>query len=115
MVALFILSFSILGFSGLILTSIQVNQTNDLRNGAVRLTGEVVEDLLADRMENLPDGGWIEEQRNLNIKGVQVPYTVRYNVDDVSANLKRIEVVIGYIYKGQAFTNSSVIFKHKAL
>ncbi len=130
LVALLILSFSMLGLMNLSVTSIQVNMQNDVRNTAIRLTNEMAEILLAQPIDNLQSG-------NLNpydatnpallpdfqhfpnpdqaIRNFTQTYNVGWTVNQLSNDLREVQISVGYTFRGRAYTNNAVIYKHRAI
>jgi type IV pilus assembly protein PilV len=115
LIALLILSVSILGMTSLTLTSIRTNLDNDLRNGAVRITTEVAEDLGAMPIEDVVSTPVLTpETRQVSIRGVNVPYTVTRTVTSLTNDLRQIDITVSYTSKGVTKTNSAVVYKHRA-
>lgn len=133
MIALLILSVSILGFTSLILTSIQVNYQNDLRNTAIKLTSETAEILLAQPIDYIITGG-LTPYNNTNtalgsglnaykkfpnpdqtVRGHNVPYTVTWTATSLTDYLKKIEIAVRYTYKGRELRNDAVVYKNRAM
>jgi len=136
MIAVFILSFSVLGLLSMTLTSIRVNQENEIRNTAIRLTNQVSEILLAQPMNstaiavscapcsltpyNSTNGALGANFAQFpnpvqTIRGYTQNYTVRWTVQDLSNDLKQINMTVSYTYRGQTYTNNTVIYKHRAV
>lgn len=111
MVALVILSVSILGMTSMTLTTIRTNLENDLRNGAVRVTTDVAEDLGAMPIEDVVTG---TETRQVSIRGSNVNYSVTRTVTPLTNDLRQVNITIGYTFKGVPKTNSAVVYKHRA-
>jgi len=135
MIALFILAFSLLGFLGVMASSIDSNIKNELRNTGIALTTQVAETLLAQDFDNLaassscsltphsssntclvsdytmyPDPGVI------TVRGLTAPiYTVTWSITDLNTNLKEIELTLNYTYRGENFSYQTVVYKHKGL
>ncbi len=138
MIALFILTVSILGLTALTITSMQTNQQNDLRNTAIKLTSEVAEILLTQPIANIVSGGLqpydatntaLIDSTNTAINpsfrkypnpvqkiknGTQL-YTVNWTVTTLTDNLKQIIIQVQYTYKGNSYVNNATIYKHSAI
>ena len=115
LVALLILSVSILGMTSLTLTTIRTNVENDLRNAAIRLTSEVAEDLGALPIEDVvatPVGS--PETRQVSIRGTNVAFTIARVVIPRTNDLRQVNITVGYTYKGIPKSNSAVVYKHRA-
>lgn len=115
LIALVILSVSILGMTSLTLTSIRTNLDNDLRNAAVRVTTEVAEDLGAMSIEDVVSTPVLTpEVRQVSIRGTNVPYTVTRTVTSLTNDLRQVDITVSYTSKGVTKTNSAVVYKHRA-
>jgi type IV pilus modification protein PilV len=112
LVALVILSISLLALASIIITSIQVNRQNDCRNTAIRLTTETTENLLAQPIDLLSNSN---STVSVKIRGVALPYTVSTNIIPLTSDLKQINITVSYSLKGQQYTNNSVIYKHRSV
>lgn len=115
LVALVILSVSILGMTSLTLTTMRANFENDLRNAAVRITSEVAEDLGAMTIESVvstPTG--TPEIRQASIRGTNIPLEVTRTVTTLTNDLRQVNITISYTSKGVTKTNSAVVYKHRA-
>lgn len=130
MIALFILSVSILALLSLTLTSIQVNMRNDIRNTAIRLTNQTAEILLVQPIGNVVSGGLRPYDAtnaalspNFNqypdpdpiLRGSKQAYTVTWVVSNLTNDLRQITITVQYNYKGTQYTNSTVVYKHRAV
>lgn len=111
LIALIILSVSILGMTSVTLLTMRTNLENDLRNAAIRVTTEVAEDLGAMPIENVIDG---IETRQTSIRGINIPYTVVLDVENLTNDLRQVNITVSYTSKGVTKTNSAVVYKHRA-
>lgn len=116
MVALVILSVSILGMTSLTLTSIRTNVENDLRNAAIRLTSEIAEEVGAMPIENVvatPVG--TPETHQVRIRGTNVAFKVARVVTPLTNDLRQVDITVTYSFKGtDNKSNSAVVYKHRA-
>ncbi len=130
MIALFILSVSVLALLNLTITSIQVNLQNDLRNTAVRLTNQTAEILLAQPIANVVSGGLTPydgtntaltpDYRQYpnpvqTLKGGTQTYSVSWVVSNLTNDLRQITITVQYSYKGTQYTSNTVVYKHRAV
>lgn len=113
LIALVILSVSILGMTTLTLTAMRANFDNDLRNAVVRVTSEVAEDLGAMPIENVVSTV-TPETRQANIRGINVPFLVTRTVFPLTNDLRQINITVSYTSNGVTKTNSAVVYKHRA-
>ncbi len=131
MIALFILAFSLLGFLGAMINSIDSNLQNELRNTAIRLASQIAETLLVQDFDNLaanPDCSLTPYDStnsclvpdfthypnySVTIRRFQQAYDVDWAITDLNLNLRQIEISINYTYRGQNFTHDTVIYKHR--
>jgi prepilin-type N-terminal cleavage/methylation domain-containing protein len=113
LIALVILSVSILAMTSMTLTAIRTNLDNDLRNAAIRLTAEVAEDLGALPIESVVATG-TPETRQVSIRGGVFPYQVTRTVTPLSNDLRQVNITVSYTSKGVTKTNSAVVYKHRA-
>lgn len=111
LIALVILSIAILGMTSLTLTTIRTNQGNDLRNAAVRVTSEVVEEQLSLPIESVVSG---TETRQVSIRGTNVPFTVTRTMTPLTTDLRQVDITVTYTVNGVNRINSAVIYKHRA-
>jgi Tfp pilus assembly protein PilV len=115
LVALVILSVSILGMTSLTLTTMRANFDNDLRNAVVRVTSEVAEDLGATPIESVvstPTG--TPEIRQASIRGTNIPFEVTRTVIPLTNDLRQVNITVSYTSNGITKTNSAVVYKHRA-
>lgn len=115
LVALVILSVSILGMTSLTLTTMRANFDNDLRNAAVRITSEVAEDLGAAPIETVVTIPVSTPQtRQASIRGTNFPFNVTMEVTPLTNDLRQVNITVSYTSKGVTKTNSAVVYKHRA-
>ncbi len=130
MIALVILTVSILGLLSLTVTSIQANMQNDVRNTAIRLTNQVAEAMRSQPITNVITGGLAPYSaantallpNYLNypnpvqtIRGVPTTYTATWTVaPPLSPNLSQVTVTVGWTYRNVNYTNVAVVYKPKA-
>lgn len=112
LIALVILSISILGLTGTILTSMQTNLRNDLRNTAVSLSSQVSSELISTSFDGIADDS---ETRSVTVRGSTIPYEISWSVTDLSNDTVQIDLSVQYSYRGQDFTNNTVLYKHRAM
>lgn len=110
LVALFILSVSILGLTGTILTSIQVNLRNDLRNNAVLVSSAQAGWVMNQPIDSLDSGDTV---RVVRVRGAEVPYAVSWIVETLSADTRQVQIRVAYPYRGETFRNDTVVYKHR--
>lgn len=110
LIALLILSVSILALTSVTLTSIRTNLDNDLRNAAVRLTGEITEDLFIMPFDSLVSTT-TPETRTVKLRGMDQTFDVSWTVTATTATLKQVAIVVSYNIKGKPYTNRSVIYR----
>lgn len=108
LVALVILSVSILAMTSMTLTAIKVNVDNNMRNTAVRLTGEITEDLFITPFDQLVTGS---ETRTVNMRGINRTFDVDWTVTSTTATLKQVVVEVTYEVKNKEFSNRSVFYR----
>lgn len=113
LIALVILSVSILAMTSLTLTAIRANLDNDLRNAAIRLTAEVAEDLGAMPIESVV-ATVTPETRQVSIRGGVFPYQVTRTVTTLTNDLRQVNITVSYTSQGVTKTNSAVVYKHRA-
>lgn len=110
MVALFILSVSILALTSVTITSMKVNLDNDTRNAAVRLTSEVSDDLFAGNFDDLKTLS-TPVTRTVRVRGADRDFKVNWTVTSTTATLKQVVITVSYDIKGKTFTNQSVVYR----
>lgn len=111
LVALVILSVSILAMTSVTLTSIKTNLHNDIRNAAIRLTSETAEQILAEPIDSAVSG---TADRNLKLRGKDYPFRVVRAVQNLTNDLRQVVITVQYNYRGQQYSNTAVIYKHRA-
>jgi len=107
MIALFILSVSILALSGSTVLLIQNNLANETRDTAVRLSSEVANDLFALSFDDLATGARVY---NVPFKGGTQSFNVAWTVTP-KAGVKQVEINVTYTLRGTNYTNSTVVFR----
>jgi hypothetical protein len=132
MFSMVIIMVSMLALLTSITTSISTNMASEIRNTAVRVTNETAEALLALPITDpeLVSGSTRTNDATtfgagLNNKGFpnptqkirdyEVTYTIGWTVASESANLKQVEIVVGYTYRNVNYRNGSLIYKHRAI
>ncbi|MDT8421529.1 MAG: prepilin-type N-terminal cleavage/methylation domain-containing protein [Desulfuromonadales bacterium] len=110
MIALFILSVSILALTAVTITSMKVNLENDARNAAVRLTSEVTDDVFAIDFDDLKTLTTPLKPK-VRIRGAEKEFTVNWTVTDTTATLKQVVITVSYDIKGKTFSNQAVIYR----
>lgn len=111
MVALVILSVSILALTSVTITAMKVNLDNDTRNTAVRLTSEVTEDLFREPFDSLVSSVDPHETRTVQLRGASKDFTVKWTVTSTTATLKQILIEVSYKIKDKTYTNQSVVYR----
>lgn len=117
MIALFILSVSILALTAVTITAMKANLENDARNAAVRLAGEVAEEIYtidfnaADLEPTSADVPAVTRTLPVNLRGIEKDFSVTWTVAEVSATLKRVDITVSYDIKGKNYTNRSVVYR----
>jgi len=129
MIAMMIIMVTMLALLTSILTSMSANMGNEIRNTAIRVTNETAEALLALPIDDseLSTGSthtntFSADQR---VKGFPNPaqtirvyaitYAITWSVTPPSANLKQVSIDVSYNFKNKNYTNSSLIYKHRAI
>jgi prepilin-type N-terminal cleavage/methylation domain-containing protein len=115
MIALAILSISILALTTVTLTSIKTNLRNDMRNTAIRLTNEKAEELLAQNFADIASSGPVATV--VPLRGASKTFNVTCTVTKPTDNLRQITITVDYDWPGQTPppSNTTVIFRHKAI
>lgn len=127
LIAIVIISISMLALLTSMLTSMQTNQQNDVRNDAIRLLNQTSEILLALPLDDEELVSAATHTRALgdatqDAKGFPVPrrtirnyqhnFNIVWEVTSLSSQLKQIAVTVTYSVRGQNYSNSMVVFKH---
>ena len=144
MIAMLIMVFSLLALSSAVINAISVNIGNELRNTATGLTGQTAEVILALPIENISPCGLTPDADALNynasyvysgsntclgagadyrkypnpvrsVKGYRQNFNITWAVTDLSNDLRQITITVAYKYRGEDFTNSAVVYKHRTL
>jgi Tfp pilus assembly protein PilV len=132
MVALVIIMISMLALLTAIVTSINANMGSEIRNNAIKVTNETAEALLAlpiddgelstgsthaNTFTTGPDGQQVKGFPNptQRIRSYDVVYAITWVVTAPSANLKQISISVAYSSQNKNFTNSSLVYKHRAI
>lgn len=114
MMALFILAVSILGLTAVTIKSMQVNVGNDLRNTAIRLANQKVEDLTAQPIDDITTDSVTEDIRLRN-GAITKSFTTGWNVTPQTHDLKQIVIIVSYDFGGHSNLYKTVLFKHRAI
>lgn len=112
MFATTILAVSILGFLSMTLTSMQVNKQNELRNTAIGLTSKAAEDLLSTPIDSIASS---DTTTTVKVRGVDASYRIINTVSNLTNDLRQVNISVQWSYRGQSYTNDSVVFKHRAI
>jgi prepilin-type N-terminal cleavage/methylation domain-containing protein len=132
MIAMVIIMISMLALLTSIVTSMAANTGNEIRNTAIKVTNETAEALLALPIDDaeLSTGTphtytvstWTSGQQargfpnpTQRIRAFDFTYTITWSVTPPSANLKQISITVAYSYKNKDYTNSSLVYKHRAI
>jgi len=111
LIALVILSVSILALTSVTLTAIRVNNENEVRNAAIRTTSERASTLLAVPIDSVASGS---ANTTLRLRGGDYPCVESWTVTSLTNDLRQIVINVQYTLKGESYTNTSVIYKHRA-
>jgi hypothetical protein len=103
LVALVILSVSILAMTSVTLTAIKTNMHNEIRNAAIRLTSETVEQILAGPIDSAVSG---TTDRNLRLRGGNYSFRVVRAVQNLTNDLRQVVITVHYNYRGQQYNNT---------
>lgn len=132
MIAMLIIMISMLALLTSIVTSMAANTGNEIRNTAIKVTNETAEALLALPIDDAelstgtphtntfstgPTGQQVKGFPNptQRVRAFDVTYTITWNVTAPSANLKQVSISVAYSHKNKDFTNSSLVYKHRAI
>lgn len=114
MVALLILSVSILALTSVTLTAIKTNMNNDLRNTSIRLTTEAANDLFDLSFDAL-DSSMANQIHNVAVRGGSKEFTVSWVVTSQTSSLKQIVVTVQYETKGITRNNRAIFYRPKTV
>jgi Tfp pilus assembly protein PilV len=112
MIALVILSISILALSSITITAIRENTKNHLRDSAVQITKETIENILAEPFESLDDG---TATRNVSLRGTSKDFDVAWDVSETSGSLKEVNITVETNFGGETISNKAIVYKHSSL
>lgn len=130
MIAMFILSVSILALLSLTVTSIQANLQNDVRNTAVRLSSQAAEMLLAQDFNRIAAGGLTPYDGTNSallpdykqypnpaqtIRNATQTFNVTWTVSPSTTDLREIVITVQYTFRGKSYNNTTVIYKHRSV
>ncbi|MBI5874446.1 MAG: prepilin-type N-terminal cleavage/methylation domain-containing protein [Deltaproteobacteria bacterium] len=143
MIALFILTVAVLGLLELTITSIKTNMQNDMRNASIRLTSQTAEILLALPIDSVATCGLTPDASGSNynslytysasntclytsdyarypnpsqaIRSGTVNYNIYWSVSSPTNDIRQITITVSYFYRGQQYSNTAVIYKHRAV
>lgn len=129
LIATALIMISMLALLTSMMTSINANMNNEIRNTATIMANLTAEALLALPIDD-PELAEAAHARiagdaaqankglpdvNQRIRNYQISYGIRWTVAKSSANLKRIDITISYQRRGQDFSYSSLVYKHRAI
>jgi prepilin-type N-terminal cleavage/methylation domain-containing protein len=112
MIALVILSISILALSSITITAIRENTKNHLRDSAVQITKETIENILAEPFDSLDDG---TATRNVSLRGTSKDFEVEWAVTEKSGSLKEVSITVETNFGGATISNQAIVYKHSSL
>jgi prepilin-type N-terminal cleavage/methylation domain-containing protein len=132
MIAMLIIMISMLALLTSIVTSMAANTSNEIRNTAIKVTNETAEALLALPIDDAelstgtlhtntpstwPAGQQVKGFPNptQRIRAFDITYVITWSVTAPSSNLKQISISVAYSQKNQNYTNSSLVYKHRAI
>lgn len=144
LIAVFLLAVSLFALCEIMVSSINVNLGNELRNTAVRLTNQTAEILYALPVDGIsscgltpdPDvlhynasytysdsntclGNGTDYQRYPNpvqsVKGVRQKFNITWGARELSSSLREITISVTYKHRGEDYINNVVIYKHRTL
>lgn len=132
MIAVVIIMISMLSLLTAIITSMNVNLENDLRNTAIRLTNQTAEALLTLPLEPVIDaeltdgshsrtaGSTAQDEKGFplraqTVRAIQKDYAIAWTVAPQTVNMKEITITVSYTHKNKSYSNTAVIYKHKVL
>ncbi len=129
LIAMMIIMVSMLALLTTMLTSINANVSNEARNTATIVANLTAEALLALPIDdpeltltthNRVAGDLTQTNKGIpdvtqKIRNYQVNYGIQWQVAPYSANLKQVNITVTYQRRGQTFTYSSLIYKHRAI
>ena len=135
MVAIVFIMISMLALLSATVTTIQTNAKNELRNSAIRITNQTAETLLslpindtdlADTQPSTPtlhtrvSGSSDQDKKGfppteMTIRGYRQTYTIQWEVEDKTPIVKEITITVSYQHRGQTYSNTAVIYKHRAV
>lgn len=130
MIADVILLISILGLLSLTTKSMEINSRNEIRNSGIRVTTQVAEIILAQPFDNIVNGlSGLSPYDGTNaaltpdfrqypnpiqtIRGFTQTYNVTWNVTTLTNDLREIQIAVLFTYRGQLYSNNTVIYKHR--
>jgi prepilin-type N-terminal cleavage/methylation domain-containing protein len=144
LIAVVIIAVSVLALSGVMVHSIIANLGNELRNTSVRITNQTAETFLAMPMESIGSCGitadpaapnykaaYSYDEKNAclgtgadylrypepvqTVKGFRQGFNIIWDVLALSSDLRQITITVAYTNQGMHYTNSAVIYKHRAM
>jgi prepilin-type N-terminal cleavage/methylation domain-containing protein len=110
LVAMVILSISMLALTALTITAMKTNMRTDLRNTAVRLCDEKAEEFTAAPIDSIVTA---KETRSVSLRNgaVSKNFDIEWTVTPQGSNLKQIEIAVECDNKVYQRT---VVFKHRS-
>lgn len=113
MIAIFILTYAILGLASITITAMQANLQNELRNTAILLTTETAENALAQSIDTLVTSP--PETRLVNVRGSSTRFTINRTVTNLTTDLRQVDIQVSWTFRNSDMTNNAVIYKHRAM
>jgi Tfp pilus assembly protein PilV len=130
MIAMVFIMISMLAMLTAMITSVNVNLQNDLRNTAIRLTNQTAEVVLAlpftdTDLNDGTDHSRIPGDSSQNdkgfppttqtVRGSQQTYTIEWDVVSRTTDVKEVTITVTYMYKNKPYSNTGVTYKHSAI
>ncbi len=130
LIAMALIMISMLALLTTMLATTNANMNNEIRNGATIVGNLTAEALLALPIDDpeLTDtithtriaGDATQTNKGLpdvsqKIRNYQFNYIIQWTVSNYSTNLKQVNITITYQRKGQGFSHSALIYKHRAI
>jgi len=107
MVAIVIMAVGMLGVLETINVSLQHNLKNELRNEAIRIGERYMAEFRGSDFDNLTDA-YTDVSVQSKIRSADKMFTVERSTEGLSANARRVTVVVKWTYRNQEYQNRLV-------
>lgn len=103
LIAIAILTISMLAVLEVVIISFQSGLRNSIRNEAI-----MIAEIKMNELRNAPPSAGSASSETRNFRNLTVTYRLKWTVDPLSANSAALDVSVSWDFKGREYTHSTV-------